>query len=245
MKDIMRVVNRYIGVSGGYLGNFTYQSHHDFYPEYCDLDIDPYRVEGTTRERFIAILGSLDGRQQAKVLRGVLDRFPVGAEPSPATRAGARTEVLQLIDQLEGGALVPGVSPRTTSEVVTRAIADADALMRTSGATSAVDRVHTALHGYLLAVSDAAGIAHPNDASTTALFRLLRTQHPQLRDLGPRAQDIEKVLNSSASILDALNPIRNKTSVAHPNVTLLDDSEARLVINVAQALLAYLDSKLK
>ena len=54
--DIKKLVNRYIGVSGGYLGDFSYRTHADFYVEYCDLDIDPYKYEGTTRERFEKIL---------------------------------------------------------------------------------------------------------------------------------------------------------------------------------------------
>jgi len=77
-----------------------------------------------------------------------------------------------------------------------------------------------------------------------ALLKKLRSGHPKLTDLGPRAQDVEKVLNSCASILDAFLPVRNQASVAHPNQELLDEPEARLVINVGRSLLHYLDSKL-
>ena len=83
-KEIVRFVNQYIAVSGGYLGDFSYSSHVDFYRDYCGLDISPYDYEGTTRERFIAILSSLPLREQAAVVRGVIDRFPV--EEGPATR---------------------------------------------------------------------------------------------------------------------------------------------------------------
>ena len=48
LAEIMKIVNRYIGVTGGYLGDFSYRTHADFYPEYCDLEIDPHRYEGTT-----------------------------------------------------------------------------------------------------------------------------------------------------------------------------------------------------
>ena len=41
-REIMIVVNRYIGVEGGYLGDFSYRTHAEFYPLYCELDIDPY-----------------------------------------------------------------------------------------------------------------------------------------------------------------------------------------------------------
>jgi hypothetical protein len=52
--EVMQVVNRYIGVSGGYLGDFSYRTHAEFYPEYCELEIDPYEYEGTVyRDPFI------------------------------------------------------------------------------------------------------------------------------------------------------------------------------------------------
>jgi hypothetical protein len=68
--------------------------------------------------------------------------------------------------------------------------------------------------------------------------------HPKLSDLGPRSQDIRTVLNACASILDAMLPVRNQASVAHPNAELLGEAEARLVINVGRTLLHYLDAKL-
>ena len=32
--EIMRIINLYIGVSGGYLGDFSYGTHADFYSKY-------------------------------------------------------------------------------------------------------------------------------------------------------------------------------------------------------------------
>ena len=72
-QEITRLVNRYIGVSGGYLGDFSYRTHADFYPEYCDLDIKPDDYPGTTRERFITILSSRARDDQAKIVK---DRGP-------------------------------------------------------------------------------------------------------------------------------------------------------------------------
>lgn len=66
----------------------------------------------------------------------------------------------------------------------------------------------------------------------------------RLQNLGPRSADIERVLNSFANVLDALNPVRNQTSVAHPNAVLMGEAEAKLVINAARTILGYLDEKL-
>jgi hypothetical protein len=241
-KEIIRIVNRYIGVEGGYLGDFSYRTHADFYPEYCDLEIDPYQYEGTTRERFIAILSSLPAHDQAKVVRAVIERFPVGG--SPLRTEAARDELLEIVERLESGGLVPGSAPALTSDVVLRAIGDAEALLQKGGPTSAVDRVHTSLHGHLRYLCDESGVVYATDDSVVALFKKLRQGHPKLRDLGPRGQDIEKILNACSSILDALNPVRNRASVAHPNEDLLGRNEAQLVINVGRSLLSYLDGKL-
>lgn len=245
--EIARVVNRYIGVSGGYLGlpdRFTYRTHGEFYTEYCDLDVSFEGHDGTTREAFMSILASLPPRDQAKVLRGTVLRFPPDEQGAPATRAAAHAEVMGIIARLESGPLVTGVTPQITSEVVLRALTDAENLIQTSGPTSAVDRVHTVLHGYLRAVCDAEGITYAQGDSMVALLRKLEDQHPKLQDLGPRAQDVKKVLNAFASVLDAMLPVRNQASVAHPNAELLDEPEAHLVINAGRTLLHYLDAKL-
>ena len=78
-----------------------------------------------------------------------------------------------------------------------------------------------------------------------ALLKLLRAEHSKLQELGPRADDIVRVLNSVGSIMEAFNPVRNRASVAHPKPTLLDEAEATLVINAARTVLAYIDAKLR
>jgi hypothetical protein len=241
-KEIMRQVNLYIGVEAGYIGDFTYRTHRQFYPLYCDLDLNPDDYEGTTRERFIEILSSQSPHKQAMIIRGVLAKYPVGS-------AGIRTqamhdEYLAVADRLEHGGMVAGDVPAATAEVVRRAIDDVQALLDRGGPTNAVDRVHTSLHGHLQYLCDGAGIDYDkkND-STTALLKKLRREHRQLQDLGPRSRDIEKVMNAAGAMLDALTPMRNKASLAHPNKDLLERAEAQLVVNAGRTLLAYVDSK--
>jgi hypothetical protein len=248
--EITKIVNRYIGVgvtSAGYLGDFTYPSHTDFYPVYCELDIDPKKYEGnTTRERFITILKSSSAHDQAKILRGVLERFPLDslyAKPETRTKE-LYEELLNIAQRLEGTSTVSSPEPQITSTVVERAIADGELLIQSGDAVSGVDRIHTALHGYLLAVCKAEEIVSGKDESMTKLFKSLRNNHPAFRDSGTHSEDINRILQAFAIIMDALNPIRNRGSVAHPNDELLNKEEAMLVINVARTLLHYLDSKL-
>lgn len=118
-QEVMKVVNRYIGVAGGYLGDFSYRTHAEFYPEYCDLDIDPNNYPGTTRERFIEILSTQPPRHQAKILRGVIDRFNEDGNPA---RARLRPELKAWINRLESAPAVGLDIPEHTRDVVLRAV---------------------------------------------------------------------------------------------------------------------------
>jgi hypothetical protein len=241
-SEIMRLVNRYIGVQGGYLADFSYGSHADFYVDYCDLDIDPFQFEGTTRYRFIEILSTRSPRDQAKIIRGILEKYPPGSDPRRTPELAAH--FAEIASRLERGPMVQAPASLATSAVVRRAIDDVETLLAAGGPTSCVDRVHTALHGHLRHLCQAEGIEFTDDDTTVALLKKLRRDHPRLQDLGTREQDIQKVLNSAGNILDALNPVRNRASVAHPNTDLLGVEEARLVINIGRTLLSYLDEKL-
>lgn len=91
--EITRLVNRYIGVSGGYLGlpeRFSYRTHGDFYSEYCDLEVSFEGHEGTTRETFMSILASLpreirrrsSGASSSGSRRTNRERRPPGRPPT-------------------------------------------------------------------------------------------------------------------------------------------------------------------
>ena len=75
--EIYLVTNSYIGVNDGFLGNFTYKTHEEFYPYFCDLDISPSAYEGTTRVKFMQILEKSDPISQVKILKGVIKKYPI------------------------------------------------------------------------------------------------------------------------------------------------------------------------
>jgi hypothetical protein len=132
-----------------------------------------------------------------------------------------------------------------TSATVTRALGDFEALLAShGGAVSGVDRIHTALHAYLEAVCDEVGIAHNKDAGITTLFQLVRQQHPKLQSHAPGVE-ADRMFRGLAQIVDALNPVRNRKSMAHPNEDLLEEPEAMLVINAVRSLLHYFNEKLR
>lgn len=150
--------------------------------------------------------------------------------------------------RINGSALVPGSSfvppptPDPSAEsVVDQALSDARSLIGQSGAPRAVDRLHTAFHAYLESVCRSAGIDVGEDEPTQRLFKALRSEHPAFRPTGPRAQDVARVLQSMASVVDSMSTIRSKASLAHAN-PLLDEPEAALVLNAISTLFHYIQA---
>jgi hypothetical protein len=108
-SEIYRLVNDYIGVSEGYLNDFSYKTHKEFYPYYCDLEINVADYEtGTTREKFIRILEEANPLAQAKILKGVFKKYPVSwfEEKDRERKQEIHDEYQAIIKMLE--ALKPG-----------------------------------------------------------------------------------------------------------------------------------------
>lgn len=131
----------------------------------------------------------------------------------------------------------------SSGDVVLRALADAEHLLVVSGPVSAVDRLHTALHGYFRTLCAEHDIQVASDASMTALFKAIRADHPAFGFLGAYDKDVVRVLNGFANALDALNSLRNNGSVAHPSGNLLGEPEALLAVNATRTIFNYIRAK--
>lgn len=241
-SEVHWVVQVYIGVNEGYLGDFSYKTHRDFYPAFCDLALDPEEFPGkTTREKFIAILTHSEPVAQAAILRGVARRYPVGSEHQRS--ASAYDTLLEMARRCAESVAVATPSPAISSQVVDHALKDAAALLESRDPVSAVDRAHTALHGYLKAACTRERIEVPADISTAQTFKLLRQNHPALADLGAQHESLIRILQAMSTVVDALAPLRNRASLAHANDQLLSREDAVLAINATRTLIHYLDAK--
>ncbi len=247
--EIIRLVNHWIGVTSGYLGypdglRFTYATHDDFWLETCGIVADTYGFEGTTRECFIDTLGGARAEQQADALEAILNRFP-GSDPAAPERPHLRTPgfeavIRSWIRRLRSTDGHVAIALASASDAVRAALADAEKL----GAPRAVDRVHTAMHSYLHQICADGNITSAGEKPTMArLLKAIRNEHPALADLGPSENHVTRVLQAMGTILDALNPIRNDSSAAHPMNDMLDEPEAELVCNSVRTLLRYLERR--
>ena len=114
--DINKLMERYIGSSGGYLG--TFGSHPEllrFYVD-CEVDVIPTDYPGSNKERFRAVLENASAADQARIIRGILKRHP--AESSEARTQALHDEFLRMALSLEAGSGVANPCPLITSEFV-------------------------------------------------------------------------------------------------------------------------------
>ncbi|MEZ5383180.1 MAG: abortive infection family protein [Microthrixaceae bacterium] len=243
-KEVLKIVNQWIGVEGGYLGDFSYRTHDEFWLEECDITVSTGWFEGTTRECFIDTLSKATSHQQADAVDALLERF--SGVRSDEENQRLRAELINLVARLRTGTLSAHFSPGDNFDAVNRAIGDARELVKSSGGyQSAVDRMHTALHGYVRVLAKQNDDDLPEDADLVASWKSLLTHHPSFGGMSVRRQDIKKATRSLTAIIDVLNPIRNRASNAHPNELVLEQAEAMLIVNLTNTIALYTQAKLR
>jgi len=87
-------------------------------------------------------------------------------------------ELLEFAARLEADGQVESPVIAITSEVVFEALKDAEILLRSSGPKNAVDRAHTALHGYLKKLCLDRGEVFQKEPSLTRCFQVCEKNFP-------------------------------------------------------------------
>lgn len=245
----------YIGGNGGYLGNFSYTSHANFYPSICGLDINPNDYSGTTRERFIKILSESNSQDQSKILLGILEKYPLErfeemlqegfiTQNEFNNKENLHVKITQWITQLQGE-LIEQSELKLDTEFVKEVLQQADTLITNHSYSSAVDRAHTAIHGYLKALCDEQNITFTEqNVKIQDMWGKLKAEHPSFNiDIREHQRPINQTVNAIGKFLENMNDIRNRHGFSHPNEDILEENEARFIINLSRVLLFYIDSK--
>lgn len=220
-RQIYQLVNDYIGVSDGYLGDFSYRTHREFYPYYCDLDIDPSEIEGTTRERFIQILENVSPAEQAKILRGTFEKYPVDYFPEEE-RSQKRIiykEFQAIVARLEKVAVSPSddivsatienYDSRYVQEVWLRALE-----RRNEDPEAAITAARTLLESTCKHILDDLGESYEDRFDLPKLYRLTAEQ----LNLAPSQhteQIFKQILGGCQAVVEGLGAVRNRLSDAH------------------------------
>ena len=127
------------------------------------------------------------------------------------------------------------------SITISKAIDDADLFIREGKMDSAVDRIHTALHGYLIELLAKFKDEFDKEESLPTLFKNLYTRYKSVilpESIGNR---IQTVLRSGSGIINTINELRNNNTIVHPNEQLIQKREAQLVLRLTNALVDYIE----
>ncbi|MNP57736.1 hypothetical protein D3C76_1525910 [compost metagenome] len=73
----------------------------------------------------------------------------------------------------------------------------------------------------------------------------IKQDHPKfLLDQKSNDKPINQIVNAISKLLENLNEIRNNKSFSHPNEEIIQEIEARFVINLFRSILQYIDQKI-
>lgn len=133
------------------------------------------------------------------------------------------------------------------SKFVTECLDQCDTLIRNHSYGAAVDRAHTALHGYLKEVCDKENLIQyikDGNPKVQDFWSVLRQHHSNFQfDKTDYLTPINQIMNSVAKVIDNINDIRNHKTFSHPNEEILENDEAKLIINFCRVILQYIDGK--
>lgn len=128
------------------------------------------------------------------------------------------------------------------SKTLSKTIEDAEEFIRKGKYLSAIDRVHTTLHGYLRWRLDSMSIDY---SESDTLMQLYSKLHNNL-NITPESSDINEIIKttirSASAVINSINTARNKHSLSHPNTDIIGDKEAKLLIGLSKFIFDYIES---
>jgi HEPN domain-containing protein len=121
-------------------------------------------------------------------------------------------------------------------------VEDAEVFIRDGRYDSAVDRIHTAFHGYLRAVLDEHNVDYQPTDSLTSLYNKLHTCYETIIQPADVSARVKTILRSAGGMVQSVNELRNNNTIAHPNGQLIEKREAQLVIKLVNAVMDYIET---
>ncbi len=128
----------------------------------------------------------------------------------------------------------------SVTDIISKAIEDAENFMSDGKYDSAFDRVHTAFHGYLRKKLDDLGETYEESDTLNQLYNKL---HSYVGDSMASDQSalMKTALRSASGVINSVNDFRNRYSLAHPNDSIISVREAQLCIRLVKDLSDYIE----
>lgn len=127
---------------------------------------------------------------------------------------------------------------------VVKAISAAEESMISGQYENAVDRVHTAIHGYFRNILEQNGIQFQQDEKINKLYNQIQTLIENEIEPAEVATLVKTTVRSASGIINTLNDARNRHSLSHPSASIIGKNEAKLVISMANSIVEYIGNYL-
>lgn len=190
----------------------TYQTILDI-----KVPFNKYELFESEKNRILAVAKKIYGKQDDNILTHI--------------------EIGLLLENSE----IADLSTLKKTETIEKAIDDAELLMSQGKYDSAIDRVHTAFHGYLRNILAGLEVQYFESDTLSQLYSKLHSNLPDSFE----SEDISQLVKTSArgatGIVSSINDFRNKHSLAHPNESLISKREAEFVIKLIESLSKYIN----
>lgn len=243
------VFERTLQMESGYVLNFSDRTFNDFF--YEELQIDPvsssalFSGRGESKaKRLRSFIERAQPAIVAKMLRALWDyRCSLPSHSPPTIESEAQKVFFEIVRFFEGDSQSIDASEiqrfepsETLEELVDSIRRDIDA----KKPQAALDHLHTYCmkrFDFLIRSrgGDPCGKDEPLHSPVGRYVKLLSND----RELTPMTK---RIVKSSISVFEELNPIRNNQSLAHDNPALVAMEEARFIFDSVTALLRFVKS---
>lgn len=132
------------------------------------------------------------------------------------------------------------LSSISLTNVIAKAIEDAEMFMCDGKYDSAFDRVHTAFHGYLRKKLDTLGKTYEESDTLNQLYNKIHT-YVGSQVASDQSNLIKTALRSASGVVNSINDFRNKYSLAHPNGSIISAREAKMCIKLVKDISDYIE----
>lgn len=118
----------------------------------------------------------------------------------------------------------------SVTDVIAKAIEDAELFMSDGKYDSAFDRVHTAFHGYLRKKLDDLGESYEESDTLNQLYNKLHS-YVSADVANDQSGIIKTTLRSASGVINSINELRNRHSLAHPNGSIISVREPTFALD--------------
>ena len=235
-----------LGMDSGYVLDFSDRTFNDFF--YETIAIDPedqsqlFNGRGTSKaKRLRSFIERAQPALVAKILREMWEyREAIGFAPSVPNEGKLKESYFSIVARIEGRAdaidtsAIETFEPNETLEELVASIRrDLDA----NKPQAALDRLHTYCMKRFASLvrKHGGGECGKDDALHARVAKYVKILREQ-QNLNPIS---ERIVKSSISVFEAMNPVRNDQSFAHDNRDLVQMEEARFVFDSVTAFLRF------